>query len=215
MKVALYRFGILCGLSAPLMWASAIILCGSLTPGYSHLTQYISELGARGVSTELLMRYTGFVPTGLMHAAFAASLYVAFKESKLASVAAALLALNGIGRVVAGLFPCEPGCAVPRVLLSQKLHSLAAGFGFFALIGAAILWGVVARRDKRLGGLRLYSIATGLLGLLFLLLMSWSAEQRAGTGLYERLSTGVLSMWVFVLAARLWYLRPSATADAD
>lgn len=211
MKVTLYRFGILCGLSAPLLWASAIIMCGSLTPGYSHMSQYVSELGARGSPTELLIRYAGFVPTGLMHIAFAASLYVAFKDSRLASVAAALLALNGLGRVGAGLFPCEPGCSVPRLLLSQKLHSAASGVGFFALIGAAILWGVVARRGGRLKGLRLYSIASGLLGLIFLLLMSWSDELRAATGLYERLSSGILSTWVLVLAARLWYLKPYAT----
>ncbi|MBC7932222.1 MAG: DUF998 domain-containing protein [Rubrivivax sp.] len=210
----LYRLGILCGLFAPLLWASAIILCGSLTPGYSHAAQYVSELGARGSSTELLIRYSGFVPTGLMHMAFAASLYVAFRGNKLASVAAALLALNGLGRVGAGLFPCEPGCSVPRVLLSQKLHSAASGVGFFALIGAAILWGIALRRGGRLKGLRLYSIASGLLGLVFLLLMSWSDELRAATGLYERLSSGVLSTWVFVMAARLWYLRPYATEDA-
>jgi len=46
-------------------------------------------------------------------------------------------------------------------------------------------------------------------GLVFLLLMVWSAELRAGTGLYERLSSGVLSLWVLVFAARLWRL------DAD
>ena len=215
MKIRLCKVGILCGILAPVLWASAIILCGSLRPGYSHLTQYISELGERGSSTELLMRYAGFVPTGLMHIAFAASLYAAFRSYRLSSVAAALLALNGLGRVVAGLFPCEPGCAGPRVLLSQKLHSLAAGVGFLALIGASILWGVLLRRHRSLKGLSVYSIVAGLSGLIFLLLMSWSAELRRGTGLYERLSSGVLSLWVLMFAIRLWYLKPSGACGAS
>ena len=48
---------------------------GSLRPEYSHFSQYISELGERGSSTELIMRYAAFVPTGLMHIAFAAFLF--------------------------------------------------------------------------------------------------------------------------------------------
>jgi len=214
MNVTLCKTGNLCGILAPLLWASAIIFCGSLRPEYSHFTQYISELGERGSSTELIMRYAGFVPTGLMHVAFAAFLYVVFKSSPLAIIAATLLAINGLARIGAGLFPCEPGCVGPRLLLSQQLHSLSAGVGFFAFIGAAVLWGIVLRRHRSLRGLSLYSVGCGIVGLVFLLLMVWSAESRAGTGLYERLSSGVLSLWLFVFAARLWRLQACSVSAA-
>jgi hypothetical membrane protein len=196
-----FRIGNLCGIFAPVLWALAIIFCGSLRPEYSHLTQFVSELGERGSSTEFIMRYAGFVPTGLMHVAFSAFLYVAFKGSRLAAVAAALLAINGLARVGVGMFPCELGCAGRRLLLSQKLHSLSAGAGFFALIGASVLWGILLRRYPSLRGLSVYSISSGVLGLVFLIFMSSSAELKVGTGLYERLSTGALSLWVFVFAA--------------
>jgi len=200
---------------APLLWASAIVFCASLRPEYSHFTQYISELGERGSSTEWTMRYLGFVPTGLMHVAFAAYLYAAFRGSRLAMIAAMLLAINGFARIGAGLFPCEPGCAGPNRLLSQQLHSLSAAIGFFAFIGASVLWGIVLKRYRGLRALSPYSIVTGILGFVFLLLMVWSEPQRAGTGLYERLSSGVLSLWVLVLAARLWQLETeTATVQA-
>jgi hypothetical membrane protein len=207
MKVTLGKIGNVCGMVAPVLWVSAIIFCGSLRPEYSHFTQYISELGERGGSTEFIMRYAAFVPTGLMHMAFAAFLYVALKGSPFATFAAMLVAVNGIARIGAGMFPCEVGCALPRLLLSQKLHSLSAGIGFFALIGAAILWGILFRRYQSLRDLSVYSIISGCLALVFLALMSRSAELRAGTGLYERLSTGVLSLWMLVFAARLWRLK--------
>src|SRR5215213_9401375 len=130
MKEALSKIGNLCGILAPVLWAGAIIFCGSLRPQYNHLTQYISELGERGSSTEFIIRYAGFVPTGLMHMAFAAFLYLVFKGRWLAAIAAMLLAINGLARIGAGLFPCEVGCAGPRLLLSQKLHSLSSGVGF-------------------------------------------------------------------------------------
>ena len=212
--VTLYKAGNLCGMLAPVLWASAIIFCGSLRPEYSHFTQYISELGERGSSTELIMRYAGFVPTGLMHVAFAAFLSVAFRGDRLAVIAATLLAINGLARIGAGLFPCEPGCVGPKLLLSQQLHSLSAGLGFFAFIGASIMWGIVLRRYRSLRGLSPYSVGCGILGLVFLLLMVWSAELRAGTGLYERLSSGVLSLWVLVFAARLWRLEADSVSVA-
>lgn len=207
MKVKLSKLGNLCGILAPVLWAAAIIFCGSLRPEYNHLTQYISELGERGSSTELIIRYAGFVPTGLMHVAFAAFLYAVFKGSRLAAVAALLLAINGLARIGAGIFPCEVGCAGPRLLISQKLHSISSGVGFLALIGAAILWGILLKRYRSLRWLSLYSVASGILGLVFLLVMLWDAELRINTGLYERLSTGILSLWVFVFAVRLWRLK--------
>jgi hypothetical protein len=87
------------------------------------------------------------------------------------------------------------------------LHSLCASIGFFALIGASVLWGFLMRRHQGLRGLSLFSLGCSALGLAFLLLMVWSDALRAGTGLYERLSSGALSLWVFVFAARMWRLR--------
>ncbi len=207
MKITLCKIGNLCGLIAPVLWAAVIIFSGYLRPEYSHYSQYISELGERGSSTEFIMRYGAFVPTGLMHIAFAAFLSTVFKDTPIAKFAALLIALNGIARISAGIFPCEVGCALPRLLLSQKLHSLSAGVGFFALIGALCLWGIIFRQYPSLRNLSMYSIVSGCLALLFLALMSWSAELRVGTGLYERLSTGLLSLWMFVVAVRLWRLK--------
>ena len=187
--------------------ASAIIFCGSLRPEFSHYAQYISELGERGSSTEFIMRYAGFVPTGLVHIAFAAFLYGTFKGNSLAVLAAALMAINGIARIGAGMFPCEIGCALPRLLLSQKLHNVSAVIGFFAFIGAALLWGILFKHYQSLRHLVAYSLVSAWLGLVFLVLMSWSDETRAGTGLYERLCSGVLSLWLLVFAVRLWWLK--------
>ncbi len=205
----LERIGNLCGVVAPLLWAMVIVFAAGLRPEYSHYAQYISELGERGSSTELLMRYGAFVPTGLMHMGFATFLYARFRGNPYAAMAAGLVALNGLARIGAGMFPCEVGCAGPRVLLSQKLHTLSAAVGFFAIIAATVVWGRIFRTLEALRGLHRYCIASGALGLVFLMLMSWSGESRAGTGMYERLSSGVLSLWVFVVALRSWQLGPA------
>ena len=184
------------------MWASVIVLCGALRPGYSHFAQYISELGERGSSTEFLMRYGAFVPTGVMHLAFAGTLATRFSSSRLGVLAAILLGLNGLARIGAGFFPCEVGCEETGSF-GQRMHSLSAGVGFLALVVSTVLWSAVFTRSSKLKNLAAYSAVSGVLGLAFLLLMLWSAEQGAAKGLFERLSSGVLSLWILVFALRL------------
>ena len=72
---SLVRGGLLCGVVAPLLWVAVIVIAGELRPGFDHVGQYISELGERGSSAEMFMRYGGFVTTGLMHVIYAAAFY--------------------------------------------------------------------------------------------------------------------------------------------
>lgn len=203
---AMVRTGLACGLLGPLLWAAAIVLAGMQRPGFDHVSQYISELGERGSSTEAFMRYGGFVPTGLLHVAFAAALRVVAApltaRPRLTLLVAALIAANGLGRIAAGIFNCEPGCGAPDVP-GQRLHSLAATMAFLAVAAAALLGGLLFRRCGALGPLASYSVASGCAGVLFLALMSAGGAERGDAGLYERLASGVLSLWVFVTAVRL------------
>lgn len=210
------RAGLLCGVLAPLLWMAAIIVAGEMRPGFDHVAQYISELGERGSPTEHFMRYAGFVASGLLHityaAAFGASLRQRTECRHLALVVAGLIALNGLGRIGAGLFSCEPGCAAPE-FPDQRLHNLAATVAFIAIAAAALLGSVLFRHVRSLRGLAPYSLATGIAGLLFLGLMSAGEMGSIHTGLYERLASGVLSLWVLVTAWRLAF--PDAAAAGD
>ena len=200
------RVGLLCGLAAPLLWAAVIVVAGEMRPGFDHASQYISELGERGSTTESFMRHAGFVATGLMHIAYAwafrATLARVGARPRLALLVAVLVALNGLGRIGAGMFPCEPGCAAPEAP-SQRLHHLAATLAFLAMAAATLLGALLFRGDRRLRALAPYSLASGVLALGFLALMSASEPTRGATGLYERLASGALTLWVMVTAWRL------------
>lgn len=201
------RAGLLCGLLAPAIWAAAIVLAGALRPNFDHAAQYISELGERGSVSEAFMNYGGFALTGVMHGMFAVSFYLLLAASTgrrcLTFCIALLIAMDGLGRIGAGFFPCEPGCAAPEVL-AQQLHGIFATIAFFSVIGAALLSPLVLRHDRHLRPFIAYSIASGCAGVTFLVLMSASEATRTYTGLYERLASAALSLWIFVIAAGLW-----------
>lgn len=196
------RLGILCGILGPLMWLSLIGMAGSMRPEFSHATQYISILGERGSDTEALMRYAAFEFTGFLYICFASALKATFREIKFSTLAACLIALEGIGRIGAGVFPCDPGCA--GLSSSQELHRLFATVGFLSGILASIAWGIIFRRIGWPLRFIWYSFVTGILALIFLLLMSWTQNPVKLPGLFEHLATGILSLWLVVFAVRLF-----------
>ncbi len=198
----LRRLGILCGILAPLLWLSLIGIAGAMRPVFSHVSQYISELGERGSSTEALMRYAAFEFTGFLYLCFASTIWVTFRKNGVAQMATCLIALDGIGRMGAGVFPCDPGCE--GVSLSQDLHRMFATVGFVSGSLATIAWGVTFRKMGWPKGLIWYSIGTGPLALILLLLMSWGQSPMNTPGLFEHLATGILSLWLTVFAAYLF-----------
>jgi hypothetical membrane protein len=203
----LIQLGLLCGLVAPLLWVTVIGLAGALRPGFDHVSQYISELGERGSATAAFIRYAGFVATGCLHVGYAAAFHAAMvrivDHRRLTLLVAVLIGLNGIGRIGAGIFSCEPGCVGPDVL-AQRLHGWSATLAFLSIAGAAMLAAILLRTEPRWRALADYSFASGSAGLIFLWMMSSSESTHAFVGLYERLASGVLTLWVFVTAWQLW-----------
>src|SRR6185295_8471642 len=125
--------------------------------------------GERSSSTEVLMRYGGFGFTGLLYLVFAGALAATLPGGMLLRVAAALIALEGIGRIGAGVFPCNTGCA--PVAQGPNLHALFATIGFVSGVLATFLWAWLFRRVEGLRVLTAFSVACGTVALLSLSLM--------------------------------------------
>jgi hypothetical membrane protein len=210
MQISLRKFGILCGIIGPLLWLSLIAVAGAMRPEFNHITQYISELGERGSSTEFMMRFAAFEFTGVLYLCFATTLPGIIQDGWRSALAATLIGFDGLGRIGAGVFACDPGCG--GFSSSQELHRLFATIGFLSGVLAAIAWGVTFRRHILLQGLVWYSVVSGILALFFLILMSWDRNPVNAPGLFEHLATGVLSLWVMVFATRL--MRPRGTISA-
>src|SRR5262245_12075011 len=194
------KLGLYCGIVSPVLWLALLAIAGALRPDFSPLTHFISELGARGSSTESLTRGAAFGLTGFLYVCFAISLRATFRHGWMFAVACFLIALEGIGRMGAGIFPCDPGCV--RVTATQDLHKLFATVGFLSGILAAILWGFLFVRLTTFRSLSGLAIGCGIVALVSLLLMSWESNPWGGPGLFEHLATVVLSIWLFMFAVR-------------
>src|SRR5687768_3367948 len=159
------RAGLCCGIVSPLVWLAILGTAMLMRPGFSPVTDYISELGEAGSTTEFFVRYAGFEFTGLLYVFFAiAAAVVVLNDAGAARVRprsrsahalwsivpALLIALDGVGRIGAGVYPCDQGCE--SVSATQGLHRLFATVGFCSGVLAALAWGVAARRHDWLRG---------------------------------------------------------------
>jgi hypothetical membrane protein len=180
------------GIGAPLLWLALIAWGDIVRSDIDAVTDYISELGERGSSTAGLFRGAGFLFTGFLYVVMAAALPLVLRERWRAAVVALFLGLDGIGRIGAGIYPCDPGC--DGMSRAQELHGLFATVGFSSGVIAALAAGVVyARRIDILFGLA----AAG-----FLLLLTWENNPIPAVGLWERLATAALSVWLIVFSRR-------------
>ena len=193
-----HTLGLWCGVIGPILWLTLLALAGALRPDFSHITNYISERGERGSGTEALVRYGAFAFTGFLYLYFAGALPGALRVGWPAVVAASLIALEGVGRMGAGVFPCDPGCEP-----ISPLHRLFATVGFCSGILAALWIGVLVRRVPRLRPLSSFSVASGTIAFVSLAVMSWGGQTTLPAGLLEHLATVVLSIWLLVFAGRL------------
>jgi hypothetical membrane protein len=209
----LRQFGLYCGVISPILWLALIAAAGAVRPDFSHLTHYISELGERGSETEALMRYGAFGFTGVLYLCFAGALLATFRNGWRLRVASILIALDGVGRIGAGIFPCDAGC-VPATV-GPNLHEFFATIGFCSGVLAAFLWGVLLRGISALSSLSSFSVASGAVALGCLLLMSWTESTALPAALFEHVATMVLSMWLLVFATHLVWAEKKAAGVTD
>jgi len=196
------RFLALGGVVGPTLFSLAIVISATLRPEYSHITNFISELGATGTAHASVMNYAGFVPGGILLAGFGVSLANLLPRSRAVLVASVLTMLFGVGVAISGFVSCDPGCPQAGGSLENFIHDKIAPISFLCLIAATGILGVSFRRIPEWRSLSLYSGLTSVIALALLIALVGSLETRALTGLWQRLMLSALFLWTAVLGYR-------------
>ncbi len=116
------------------VWALLVpVFASCWSPSYSHVSQFISELGARGAAHGDLVSLAGFGPVGFFELGFLWLLRGVLPRSRRVSTALACLGAIGVAYVASAVFPCDPGCPTEGST-SQAIHSF---FGLLGYLGAS------------------------------------------------------------------------------
>jgi hypothetical membrane protein len=196
------------GVAGPVLFSLITVVSAALRPEYNHTTSFISELGASRTPYASTMNYLGFVPAGLLLAAFGISLMSITPRHALTVVGSALVVLFGLGVAASGIFSCDPGCPVSGGSPENVIHNGIGPLAFISLACGVGLLGIEFRRLPYFQPFSLYSIVTSILGLLFIVAIVSSLEAKTLTGLWQRLFLATLFPWCAVIGIRaFWYCR--------
>jgi hypothetical membrane protein len=196
---AALRVLLLCGPAAAVVLAAAILWAGALEPGYSHLGQFVSELGAVGSSHQAAFNFGGLVPAGLLTALFALGLLLRLRSGKWLLAAGLLVAVAGVTRAIAGIFPCDPGCDLEQMSAAARVH---AGSGFVALTSGAVAPLALAAGLRKVGrgGLFLWSLSIGLVSMALVTVLFGLGPGLSTIGGVQRLVLMLFYGWVVLVA---------------
>jgi len=188
-----------CGVLSLLVLAAATIAGGMAYPGYNHLTQYISELGATGAPTSQAVSLA-FMVSGSLLAAFWLLCAGLFPRSVLSILGFGLSALNGVGLLLGGVFRCDFECSTADLSPAAVLHDVFGGVGYLCGIVGVFLLGIASRGWPLGRGLFGLSLICGIPAALAIWLIHPDFEWY---GAAQRIVEIALAVWTMAVALRV------------
>lgn len=189
------------GVVAAVVFVAVLLIEGAVRRGYdpTYHTSSALSLGDRG-----WIQIANFLQLGMGTFAIAVGIYQALNSV----VAAVLVAISGVGAIVAGVWRMDPMRGYPPGAQSgtpttltrhHRVHDIAGPTTFIAMFGACLALA------GRLEGLwRLYAILTAVAGLALTIstTVAWQKDAR-NTGLIQRALILVYCSWIVALGVHL------------
>lgn len=190
------------GMLAVLVRNILVYYIGWISPGYSPVSNFISELSAEGTPYADLVNIGSLIVLGIILTITALALKRRLPGPG-RELSMSYLAISGIAFIGIGLFPCPPGCRPEADSMQMSIHTLSGFIASISVCLSAVVYGL-----KYLKGfntpLRSASLALGSIGL-FAFITLWvtivTAEFGIDIGLYQ--VKGALQR-LNVLSGDLW-----------
>jgi hypothetical protein len=176
------------------------IVGAAIKPGYSSLSQYISELNATGTAWASALGYLGFLPLGLLFAAFLVA------ASPLAAVQGAsrlgwwLLWSQPVAFIGVALAPCDVGCPLGGSP-TQLVHDLLGVTTYFAGALGMLLLSFAPALRGRAPSRHFLRVAALAFVLLFVAMLDPQIVEIRGA--LQRIADALLAAALLTIAFRL------------
>jgi hypothetical membrane protein len=189
------KLAMVCALAGAAWLLAMIVIGGATYPGYDHMAQYISELGANGAPHGFAVSWLGFLPVGVLVITFAVLAWLAAPRSVLSTLGFVGVVLFAVGYVGAAFFRCDFGCRPETPSFSQQMHVLFGLAGYLLAPLTLLLLALAARRWPHSGALPLLGYAAAIGALAGLLTLDPASLY---VGLSQRVLEASVIGWVAV-----------------
>lgn len=200
---------LLCGILAPVVYVLTVFIGGVITPGYSHISQYVSELIQTGAPNKIILNPL-FALYNILVIFFGIGLLqyvrnVQEHERKLAGTLGTItLIIEGLAGFLTLFFPQDP--IGSQITTTGTMHIILASVSSLTTMLAMLLLGLWFRNVPALRGVGLYSFV--FLGVVFVsggFAARTIANPSPFNGLIERVTIGGFLLWLFVIGWELYF----------
>lgn len=161
---------LVCGAITPPLLAAFIIAAVLVTPGYSYVSEGLSQLGARGQPHPEVIN-AGFTISGLLIFAFAYSLRRRLGDSVTAKTTVLLLMIVSICMILSGVFRADLDIPGTASTAEGNQHKIFAATAYFAFLTVMAVFAIVVRREEAWRSYTQMTLAVIALSLVVLLIL--------------------------------------------
>lgn len=186
----------LCGMLSGVVFLLALILFGALTPGYSHLSNAVSELGMQKSSFPMLFNLTGFLLPGILAVLFSAGFYISTRPHIGSLLVTVLTGISGLGFALLGVFSAANDF-YPS--LETTLHFTMVTVNYLPFLVLTFLYPFRVRHPYWTG-LKYFVLMTGVIAISSFFI----PPSLLPAGISQRLGLGIYFVWLFVMGLSLY-----------
>ena len=200
------------GTAVPIVFIVGVIIGTTQYPGYSHMTQKVSELG--GVEAPYpWIQNTTFYIVSILTLGWVFAVHKGIDNgtgSKVAVILFGVFAISSAG--MSAVFPCDAACE--SVTAASWIHEITGFGGFLAfLLGLAFM----SRRIKKAGGPLWYSRYTwisAVIPIVTVFIFKALDSEDINDGLAQRVFIAPIFAWIFITGLRI-YRNPEPDMPAE
>ena len=190
------------GLIGAITYPIFILAASTQFPGYSHISEYISNLGAVGQPSALIMNI-GFIVTGILIILFGFSTINHFKKDWKGLLGSLFIIFEGFSDISSGIFSCEPGCNATNPTMSEMIHNSLGPVAYPLFALGIFLWAFRFRKQENWNSFWKYTLVFAITGIIFLVLFIMTIDTPT-VGLWQRLLTANMYLWMAIFSYKLW-----------
>lgn len=183
-----------------------VIVTGSLYPGYSHLTNFTSDLGALDAPLDATLTHVqrfDFSQFGIGISVLALTAYNGMERPSCIGLAFQLTI--GLGIFLSGIFP---GHGLEPEARESLLYNPVGIPAILLVMFVPLVSGWTFRKREESNDLARYSIAMTPLLIAMFIPMGYADSQPGGApGLFQRLSVGTWLLWMLLISTRPYRLK--------
>jgi hypothetical protein len=198
------------GIAGVVLFISTTIIGGMLIPGYSHVSQLISESYAVDLPYSPFLRFAGYLPAGICMTFFSFLALKKLPASTFSSIGFAGMGIfYGMGTIVVSLFPCDKGCPdeLTHASIAQVIHTTTGLLTYFIVPLCLFLLGVAARTWPKGKWMVIAGFFSGLITVIFIGKLSGELHS-SYAGLYQRIIEGTILGWIVLCSLYLKRIHP-------